>query len=94
MNEKLPTHTEDVILRMGEQEWLAKYTFDQSRRAGALAGGWKHFVLENKLQEFDVCVFKPQGKVKKPLIMDVTIFRVNEESSKVKSGGKQGRKNN
>lgn len=85
-----------MILRIGETEWLAKYSLHNIRHTGGLTGGWKHFALDNNLEEFDVCVFKPGGQINNTLIMDVTIFRVVEEItplSMVKSPGKRGRKN-
>lgn len=91
--EHLSPHSEDVILRSGGNEWLAKYSYEHGRRTGGLTGGWKQFALDNNLEEFDVCVFELVGQ-KKPLIMDVTVFRVVEECSpldKVESGGKRGR---
>ncbi|KAF7827604.1 B3 domain-containing protein REM16-like [Senna tora] len=78
MAERFPRHSEDVILRMEQTEWLAKYNVERGGRAAGLSGGWRHFVLDNKLQEFDVCVFKPPGKISTPLIIEVQIFRVNE----------------
>ncbi|XP_050899629.1 B3 domain-containing protein Os02g0598200 isoform X4 [Lathyrus oleraceus] len=75
----LSPSSQDVILRIGKSEWLGKYLYHKSRNNGGLAGGWKYFALENNLEEFDVCVFKPAGYMDKTLILDVTIFRVVEE---------------
>lgn len=80
---------------MGEIEWPAKYSFEHGRRTGGLTGGWKHFAVDNNLEEFDVCVFKLADQTNKPFIMDVQIFRVIGEFTpldKVNSGGKRGRK--
>ncbi|XP_028757606.1 B3 domain-containing protein REM16 [Neltuma alba] len=90
--EHLFPHSEDVILRTGGNEWHAKYSFEHGRRTGGLTGGWKQFALDNNLEEFDVCVFELVGQGK-PLIMDVTIFRVIEDYSPLQNvsyGGKRG----
>ncbi|KAI9113204.1 hypothetical protein K1719_015729 [Acacia pycnantha] len=90
--EHLSPYSEDVILRMGGNEWRAKYSFEHGRRTGGLTGGWKQFAVDNNLEEFDVCVFELIGQ-SKPLIMDVTIFRVVEEVTplgKVNPVGKRG----
>ncbi|XP_028795085.1 B3 domain-containing protein REM16 [Neltuma alba] len=79
VTQHLPPQSEDVILRVGESEWLAKYAFEASRRSGGLTGGWKQFALDNNLREFDVCVFRLAGIGKKPLTLDVKIFRVDVE---------------
>ena len=88
---------QDVILRTGGNEWHARYTKDRDRNNGGLTGGWKHFALDNHLEEFDVCVFTPAGKNDSHLwIMDVCIFRVVEEITpldKVGSVAKRGRSN-
>lgn len=84
-----------MILRTEENEWPAKFSFEHVRRTGGLTGGWKHFALDNNLEEFDVCVFKLADKTHKPLIMDVKIFRVVEEFTplgKMNSVGKRGKK--
>ncbi|KAI4316760.1 hypothetical protein L6164_024708 [Bauhinia variegata] len=94
--ELLPPQNQDVILRTGNSEWIARYTFVQNRGTGGLAGGWKHFALDNNLEEFDVCVFKPSGKSEKynALIMDVSIFRVVHEVTPLEMdpGSKQVRR--
>ncbi|XP_054822867.1 B3 domain-containing protein REM16-like [Prosopis cineraria] len=77
MTEHFPLQSEDVILRVGESEWLAKYTFEATRHTGGLASGWKQFAVDNNLQEFDVCVFNLAGLGKKPLTLEVKIFRVD-----------------
>ncbi|CAI8618692.1 unnamed protein product [Vicia faba] len=75
----LSPSSQDVILRMGKSEWLGKYCYHNIRNNGGLTGGWKYFALENNLEEFDVCLFKPAGYMDKTLILDITIFRVVEE---------------
>ncbi|CAI8584224.1 unnamed protein product [Vicia faba] len=75
----LSPSSQDVILRMGKSEWLGKYRYHNIRNNGGLTGGWKYFALENNLEEFDVCLFKPAGYMDKTLILEITIFRVVEE---------------
>ncbi|XP_061365395.1 B3 domain-containing protein REM16-like isoform X1 [Gastrolobium bilobum] len=80
MNEHFSPRSQDVILRiMGKAEWIVKYTYIANRRNGGLTGGWKHFVLDNNLEEFDVCVFKLGGQLNNTMILEVDIFRVVEE---------------
>lgn len=71
--------SQDVLLRMGKGEWIARYSYHAIRHTGGLTGGWKHFALDNNLEEFDVCVFKPASKENDTLVIDMTIFRVVEE---------------
>lgn len=71
--------SQDVILRMGQGEWTARYSYHTIRGTGGLSGGWKHFSLDNNLEEFDVCVFNPAGKMNDSLVIDVAIFRVVPE---------------
>ncbi|KAI4336932.1 hypothetical protein L6164_015402 [Bauhinia variegata] len=86
--EHLPQQNQDVILRVGKSEWIARYSYGHSRGTGGFSRGWKHFALDNNLEEFDVCVFKPAGKMNNALILDVSIFRAVEEN--VNSGAKKG----
>lgn len=81
---------------MGNGEWLARYSYHAIRHTGGLSGGWKYFTLDNNLEEFDVCVFKPAGHLNNALMLDVSVFRVVEEitpltavKSPVKRRGKQ-----
>lgn len=77
MTEHMPPQSEDVILRMGDTEWLARYLFLPNRHSGALTGGWKQFVIENYMREFDVCVFNLANPGRKPMTLDVKIFKVD-----------------
>ncbi|KAI9091359.1 hypothetical protein K1719_028170 [Acacia pycnantha] len=77
MTEHFPPQSEDVILCVGEIEWLAKFVFEPSRCTGGLTGGWKQFAMDNTLREFDVCVFTQANLGKKPLTLDVKIFKVD-----------------
>ncbi|XP_019458604.1 PREDICTED: B3 domain-containing protein REM16-like isoform X1 [Lupinus angustifolius] len=77
--EHMPQKSQNVILRVGGTEWLAKYSLHNIRLTGGLTGGWKHFALDNNLEEFDVCVLEPAGQINNALILDVSIFRVVQE---------------
>lgn len=89
-----------MILRTAKGEWLAKYSYQSYRDTGGLTNGWKHFAVENNLEEFDVCVFKPAGHLNNTLILAVNIFRVVDKitpltgvksSGKSKGTGKRGK---
>ncbi|XP_058731659.1 B3 domain-containing protein REM16-like isoform X2 [Vicia villosa] len=88
----LSPSSQEVILRMGESEWLGKYFYYNIRNSGGLTGGWKYFALENNLEEFDVCLFKPAGYMDKTLILDITIFRVVEEITPLTAVNSPGKK--
>ncbi|XP_027368166.1 B3 domain-containing protein REM16 [Abrus precatorius] len=96
MAQLTPSGSQELILRMGMGEWLAKFTVHNCRNSGGLTRGWKQFALDNNLEEFDVCVFEPAGHMNNVLVLDVTIFRVVEEivpvTAATSSGGKKGRK--
>ncbi|XP_058731657.1 uncharacterized protein LOC131603372 [Vicia villosa] len=88
----LSSSSQNVILRMGKIEWLGKYRYHKTRSNGGLTGGWKHFALENNLEEFDVCLFKPAGHMDKTLILEMTIFRVVEEITPLTAVNSPGKK--
>ncbi|KAG8377682.1 hypothetical protein BUALT_Bualt08G0058200 [Buddleja alternifolia] len=69
--------TQDIELRVKDNKWHAKYHF--KGYGGGLTGGWKNFVLENFLEEFDVCLFDLVSGTQDQFILDVKIFRVVEE---------------
>ncbi|KAJ7966673.1 B3 domain-containing protein [Quillaja saponaria] len=84
-----------LILRIGEEEWCTRYTYDRYRRCGGFTGGWRYFAIDNNLEEFDVCVFKPACQMNNSMVLDVSIFRVVEEVTRllpVVSGKQRGRK--
>ncbi|WCJ35344.1 AP2/B3-like transcriptional factor family protein [Euphorbia peplus] len=67
----------DVILRVNENTWKARvFCCISPQNRGFLGGGWKRFVLDNNLHEFDVCVFEPRGQLNHSLVLDVYIFPV------------------
>ncbi|XP_057949840.1 B3 domain-containing protein REM16-like [Malania oleifera] len=68
---------QQVILHHNESTWPTKY-FAYESYAG-LAGGWRHFAVENNLEEFDVCLFELGSQLKDAVVLHVRIFRVVEE---------------
>lgn len=69
---------QDLILRVGEGTWRARYRLT-GRGSGGLSSGWKNFALENNLEQSDVCLFNLANDIDKNIILDVTIFRVVED---------------
>ncbi|KAK9271015.1 hypothetical protein L1049_026603 [Liquidambar formosana] len=70
--------SQDVILRVKENTWHAKYYYWKGRNVGGLTCGWKNFAVENNLEEFDVCMFELASQ-EDNIILDVNIFRVVKE---------------
>ncbi|MBA0720642.1 hypothetical protein Golax_008254 [Gossypium laxum] len=66
----------DIILRINKRTWRTRYNYHKNRDCGGLSGGWKCFVNDNNLIEYDVCVFEPSNIGGKPIILDVIIIRV------------------
>lgn len=79
----LPRKGEDVTLRVKgkEKTWHARYNGIVGNPARGLSGGWKDFVLDNNLEEFDVCMFELASGIHDDIVMDVSIFRVVAEVS-------------
>ncbi|KAL9270360.1 B3 domain-containing protein [Drosera capensis] len=75
VEKNMSPRNQDVTLRVGEKTWTIKFTRG-TRGAGILCGGWKKFVLDNTVGEFDVCLFKLASQKDEPLVLDVKIFRV------------------
>ncbi|KAK6160775.1 hypothetical protein DH2020_004156 [Rehmannia glutinosa] len=73
----LPKRSQEVKLRVNDNTWVAKYQYKGN--SVGLSGGWKKFVLENFLEEFDVCVFDLGSGTHDTCTLDVKIFRVVEE---------------
>ncbi|KAL0351942.1 UNVERIFIED_CONTAM: B3 domain-containing protein REM16 [Sesamum calycinum] len=73
----LPKKSLDIELRVKDNVWKAKYHY--KGYGGGLTGGGKNFVLENFLEEFDVCLFDIVSGTEDTIIFDVKIFRVVEE---------------
>ncbi|KAE8653986.1 AP2/B3-like transcriptional factor family protein, putative isoform 2 [Hibiscus syriacus] len=66
----------DVVLRMNERTWRTRFFYHRNRKNGGFSGGWRKFVKDNNIEERDVCVFEPANIGSKPIILDVSIFRV------------------
>ncbi|KAF5445028.1 hypothetical protein F2P56_034111 [Juglans regia] len=79
MAKNLSKENQEIILRVENNTWQARYYFHQGRGYGGITGGWKHFAVDNNLEEFDVCLFKPAGHMNYSIILDVSIFRVVHE---------------
>ncbi|PIN16087.1 hypothetical protein CDL12_11264 [Handroanthus impetiginosus] len=73
----LPSRDESIVLRVKDQEWLAKYHY--KGYGGGLTGGWRNFVMDNFLEAFDVCLFEHSKGTDNAFILDVKIFRVIQE---------------
>lgn len=73
----LPYSSKEVELRANGNTWKAKYHY--KGYGGGLTGGWKSFVMENFLEEFDVCVFDRVAGFQDTIVLEVKIFRVVEE---------------
>ena len=73
---------QDVILRVEDRTWLTKLSFQKSvnraDRAG-LVGGWRNFVIDNNLQEFDACGFEPGTSENGTIVLNVHIFRASAQ---------------
>ncbi|KAM7266747.1 hypothetical protein ACFE04_004644 [Oxalis oulophora] len=70
---------QEITLHCNERVWHTKFYYVEKRGTGGLALGWRHFALENNLEESDVCVFEPTNLPSSPIVLDVYIFRVVEE---------------
>jgi hypothetical protein len=88
----LSPSSQDVVLRMGKKEWLGKYCYHNIRNNGGLTGGWKYFALDNNLEEFDVCLFKPAGHMHELLVLEMSIFRVVEQITPLTAVNSPGKK--
>ncbi|KAL0325660.1 UNVERIFIED_CONTAM: B3 domain-containing protein REM16 [Sesamum radiatum] len=73
----LPNKSHDIELRVSDNVWRAKYHY--RGYGGGLTSGWKNFVMENFLEEFDVCLFDLISQTDDAMILNVKIFRVVEE---------------
>jgi hypothetical protein len=61
-----------TLLGPANKEWVVQYIGDRGR--AGLSGGWKHFAIDNNLEEGDVCIFELVNKNK--YTFKVYIFRV------------------
>ncbi|CAL0329947.1 unnamed protein product [Lupinus luteus] len=84
-----------LIVMQPEQVYTRFYLSLPSRCTGELTLGQRKFALDNNLEEFDVCVFRPMGKVYGTWLIDVKIFRVVKDITPrtiPKPPSKRGRK--
>lgn len=81
MTKHLTLENQDVILCLNEKTWVTRFQFCKPRCSGGLSGGWKNFAVDNNLDEFDVCVFNPDITGTKPVVLNVSIFRVVNDVS-------------
>ncbi|KAJ4961917.1 hypothetical protein NE237_021827 [Protea cynaroides] len=83
VKENIPRSLEEAVLRVppGVKKWKVTCGGYLSHGFG-LRRGWKSFVLDNNLEQDDVCVFVltnlPGNKNIRAIAMDVKIFRVTE----------------
>ncbi|XP_010675170.2 B3 domain-containing protein REM16 isoform X2 [Beta vulgaris subsp. vulgaris] len=77
MNAHLNLHHQEIVLRIDDKTWLTMFYYYEKRGVGGICPGWKKFVLENSLEEFDVLLFKLDNqKDNAKIVFDVEIFRV------------------
>ncbi|KAJ8762416.1 hypothetical protein K2173_007576 [Erythroxylum novogranatense] len=65
-----------VILRVEGNTWHTNFLYRKYRKSGGLSAGWKNFVTDNNLNEFDICLFEPGSPLNDSFVLDVQIFRV------------------
>ncbi|KAL9256448.1 B3 domain-containing protein [Drosera capensis] len=70
---------QDLTLRVGEETWSVRFNYCAKERDAVFGSGRKKFVLDNFLEESDVCVFKLASQKGEAVILDVRIFRVVQE---------------
>lgn len=75
----LSKNYQNIILRIGEKTWHTGFRSRKDCNWGGITSGWKAFVVDNNLEEFDVCVFEPCAGLIGATLLDVRIFRVVEE---------------
>ncbi|XP_031120451.1 B3 domain-containing protein REM16-like isoform X2 [Ipomoea triloba] len=67
----------DLTLRVKENAWTTR-CYQKQGHAVVTGTAYRNFVLENNLEEFDVCVFRLASR-SDDIVFDVSIFRVVEE---------------
>ncbi|KAL8166680.1 hypothetical protein V2J09_008179 [Rumex salicifolius] len=71
----LPPKSQNVCLRFEDKTWKTKLGYSAVKTTGQICGGWKQFVQDNRLEEFDVCVFSFVSQSDNEAVVDVGIFR-------------------
>ncbi|KAK4394630.1 hypothetical protein Sango_1617300 [Sesamum angolense] len=68
---------QELELRMNDKSWYVKF-YDRETSVG-LTRGWKAFVLDNGLEEDDVCLFNVVPGSQHPVAINVRVFRVADD---------------
>lgn len=68
-----------IMLQISDGPWWLVRCINEGNGA-KLSQGWREFVLDNSLEEGDVCVFELISKEDIMLKLKVTIFRVLEDA--------------
>ncbi|KAK4437183.1 putative B3 domain-containing protein [Sesamum alatum] len=68
---------QELELRMDDKSWYVKF-YDRETSVG-LTRGWKAFVLDNGLEEDDVCLFNIVPGSQHPVAINVRVFRVADD---------------
>ncbi len=75
-----PENQDNIFLRFNNDTWRTRYNHYPAHCYGAITGGWQHFAIDNNLEEFDVCLFKPAAdQMDDSVVLDVSIFWVVQE---------------
>lgn len=77
MNKNLALQSQEFVLGVEDKTWVISFYYNFKRGTGGLCGeGWKKFVRDNSLEEFDVLLFKLPNPNNATIVFDVEIFRV------------------
>ncbi|KAL0440875.1 UNVERIFIED_CONTAM: hypothetical protein Sradi_0026400 [Sesamum radiatum] len=68
---------QELELRMNDKSWYVKF-YDRETSVG-LTRGWKAFVLDNGLEEDDVCLFNVVPGSQHSVAINVRVFRVADD---------------
>ncbi|KAL0416994.1 UNVERIFIED_CONTAM: hypothetical protein Slati_3531300 [Sesamum latifolium] len=70
---------QELELRMDDKSWYVKF-YDRETSVG-ITRGWKAFVLDNGLEEDDVCLFNIVPGSQHPIAINVRVFRVADDGN-------------
>lgn len=65
-------------LRLGQKTWHAISNCSRNVNYQCIGHGWRKFVFDNSLKEFDVCLFNLVSASEDSFVLDVKIFHVKE----------------
>ncbi|KAL2936213.1 B3 domain-containing protein REM16, partial [Bienertia sinuspersici] len=68
------TKNQYMELRTNGTKWHVRFNVEQRCGGGVLVSGWCNFVVDNSLQESDVCLFKLVSQKGELVVFDVLIF--------------------